>query len=517
MLAGLLGLVAMGLTTSASVAAEPTFGTPTATAHYGSSIVFDQPATIDATLQRSEILLTFPGSIGPEVTTVEPPQINNGALDLRYTLDVGSGALLPNTEIRARWRLTDTNGHVSIGPSVTVRYLDTRFDWKTRSGSLVTVHWYQGDDAFGRRALSIAEQGVAKAEKVLGVTESEPIDFYVYADQQAFYDALGPGTRENVGGQANADIRTLFALITPSELDASWVGVVIPHELTHLVFNTAVRNPYHFPPRWLNEGLAVYLSQGFDANDRGTVRAAAASNELIPLDGLTGQFPTTGAKFAQAYAESVSAVDFLIRGHGQATLVSLIRSYAKGVTDDEAFTAAIGMDVKTFNAAWFADQGATVPKAVGPQPAPAGPVPAGWGTGATVGASSAPAAPVGSPTASAAPRAVAAAPTNPDGGGTTLPFVPLALAAVAVGLVLAGIVIVRTSRQPTPPPAAGAPPMSAYTWAPPPVEDRVEPRSSYAGPMTDERSDWSRPTESPPVDPAEAPRDPPSAPPTLRS
>ena len=38
--------------------------------------------------------------------------------------------------------------------------------------------------------------------------------------------------------------------------------VVVPHELTHLVFDTAVTNPYHFPPRWLNEGLAVYLSEG---------------------------------------------------------------------------------------------------------------------------------------------------------------------------------------------------------------------------------------------------------------
>ena len=50
-----------------------------------------------------------------------------------------------------------------------------------------------------------------------GVTETDPIDFFIYADQDAFYDALGPGTRENVGGQANAEIRTLFALITPSE------------------------------------------------------------------------------------------------------------------------------------------------------------------------------------------------------------------------------------------------------------------------------------------------------------
>ena len=51
------------------------------------------------------------------------------------------------------------------------------------------------------------------------MTETDPIDFFIYADQDEFYDALGPATRENVGGEAHADIRTMFALITPDEID----------------------------------------------------------------------------------------------------------------------------------------------------------------------------------------------------------------------------------------------------------------------------------------------------------
>ena len=55
------------------------------------------------------------------------------------------------------------------------------------------------------------------------MTETEPVDFFIYDDQAAFYDALGPGTRENVGGEAHADIRTMFALITPDEIEpAGW-------------------------------------------------------------------------------------------------------------------------------------------------------------------------------------------------------------------------------------------------------------------------------------------------------
>jgi hypothetical protein len=249
------------------------------------------------------------------------------------------------------------------------------------------------------------------------VTETEPVDFFIYDSTAPFYDALGPGTRENVGGLANAQIRTLFALITPDEINASWVGTVIPHELTHLVFNTATENPFHSPPRWLNEGLAVYLSEGYTADWRSTVASAVSSGGVIPLDGLVGQFPTTADQFALAYGESVSAVDFMIRTYGQPALVKLVRSYAGGVSDDEAFKASLGVDTAGFNSAWLNDLGVQPPKAYGPQPPPAGPLPSDW-TGAAAAASSGP-APSSAATASSAPTPASATPTTGSGSGSS--------------------------------------------------------------------------------------------------
>ena len=94
----------------------------------------------------------------------------------------------------------------------------------------------------------------------------------------------------------------MFALITPAEINDSWVEIVVPHELTHVVFHTAVDNPYHDPPHWLNEGLAVYLSAGYVDRDRQQVEAAAKDGSIIPLDGLAGAFPTTRDRFFLAYA-----------------------------------------------------------------------------------------------------------------------------------------------------------------------------------------------------------------------
>jgi len=407
-----------------------TFGKPEASSKYAERIEFVQPVALDRAIDRAEVRLTFADSASPLV--VEMPGLPAGNQSMSYLFDFTEGGhLYPNTRITARWRVYDSpeDQTGTDGPPVTLTYEDDRFDWKVLEGDLVRVHWYDGDQAFGRSILELGEKAVRETSELLGVTEEEPIDFYIYADQQAFYGALDPSTQENVGGQALSEIRTLFAQIAPGGADDAEVGRVVPHELVHLVFDTAVKNPYHFPPRWLNEGLAVYRSEGYTASYRSDVEAAARDGSLIPLDGLVGQFPT-GQGFFQAYAESVSAIDYFIRTYGQDSLVSLIGSYADGLTDDEAFKAAIGIDTAGFNDAWLADLGATAPVRYGPKPAPPGPVPSAWGgTGGLPGATSAPGEQA--PTGSAAPG------STPRPGDVTTPssrtaILGLALVTIAV-------------------------------------------------------------------------------------
>ena len=413
------------------------FGTPTAESSFVDGLDFRQPVTIQREVRRVELLLTVANSPGATVIEVDAPT-SSGQVTLNHHIDpVGDFHLSPNTSIVARWRLVsaDDPSHVDIGPEVAITFADDRFTWQTVAGDLVRVHWYDGSEAFGRRALAIGEKAVEDASNLLEVTESDPLDFFVYADQDRFYEALGPGTRENVGGVQIPGLRTMFALIPPNEIDDSWVATVVPHELTHLVFETAAGNPYHFPPRWLNEGLAVYLSQGYDASDRSAVDQAAAAGTLTPLDGLTGQFPTSLERFSLAYAESVSAVDYLVRTYDQDALVSLIRSYADGRTDDEAFTEALGQDMTAFGDAWLEDLGAAPPTKFGPQPAPAGPVPSAW-TG-EVGSSAPPAAATSVPGASAGVTPAPGSPANDPSTALLLAVIVI----IAIGVV--GVVAFR--------------------------------------------------------------------------
>ncbi|MEO8272799.1 MAG: peptidase MA family metallohydrolase [Chloroflexota bacterium] len=453
----------------AVAAAEPTFQPVTVTYKFGRSIDFEQRVTLPAGVARMEALVRAGNDAQTFLATITGIEAS-GSTTLRYSYATPLGGLFPNTPVEVGFRITFDDGTVADGPTASIRYQDERFAWRTVAGSIVRVHWYQGSESFGKRALDIGERAVQEASALLGVTETDPIDFYIYADRDAFYDVIGAGLPENVGGLALAQIRTLFANIAPSAVDDPWVGIVVPHELTHLVFNTAIKNPYHDPLHWLNEGLAVYLSEGYGAGTKASVGRAGRSGDLMPLRALVGQFPSTANKFSLAYDEAVSAIDYMVRTHGREALVKLIRSYADGVSDDAAFTAALGVDTAGFEAGWLADLGFPAPQPLGPQPAPVGPLPPGWNAG-----------PAPTPGPGASGPVATATPVTPGGSGgdgSVLAYVGIGIVGL---LIVAGLVVVasRMSRgEPFLPPLAPEPPRGPEppdAFEPPPDPEPLEP------------------------------------------
>ena len=298
--------------------------------------------------------------------------------------------MFPNTPISARWRLVPADRAIAADrrPAGAAVYVATPGSpgerWRATSSAL---HWYEGSEAFGRRALAIGEQAVREAADFLGVTETEPIDFFVYAEQAAFYDALGPGTRENVVGTAIAehpdDVRADRAERRGSDAE---VARTVPHELTHLVFNTAVRNPYHSRRAGSTRASRTTSPRGSRPSDRAAVEAAAADGRLMPLRALGGQFPTTYERFVLAYAESVSAVDYLVREKGTDALVQLIRQLRRRRHGRRGVHGRGGHRRGGVRGGLAGGPRRRSPRpGYGPQPAPAGPLPPGWEVGRHAG------------------------------------------------------------------------------------------------------------------------------------
>jgi hypothetical protein len=358
----------------ASAAADVRFELPSASGAFGEVLSFETTFHSERVPVRVELLTALPGDA---TRTVAQASVEQTGSDTWRAVVHQAGHVVPNTTYDYRFRVVTTDGE-SLGPAASHRVDDTRLEWQQISADGVTVWWDRGDRAFAERALGIAEHGLASAADLLGVEDLEPVDFFIYSDTAQFREALGPATRENVGGEAHPYIHTLFGLIEPQQVGSDWVEELVVHELAHIVFDEAVANPYGYPPRWLNEGLAVYLATGYAEGDRAQVRSAAGSGGLIPLEGLAGQFPTRASRFSLAYAESVSAVAYLVESHGQDALVEVVTSFADGTTLDEAFLAATGQGFSAFEDDWLASLGAERPEPHGPLPAEPGPLPEAW-------------------------------------------------------------------------------------------------------------------------------------------
>ena len=202
-------------------AAEPTFGK--ADRHARPSCSPSRSSSrrrCRAGVHRLEALR--PDGLGRRTFLADVPNPGTGDHLLRYVHPTPSGAHVPEHAGAAR---ASGSRSTTAGSSTARRRRScTRTPGSpgTRSratscGSIGT----RATDAFGRRALRIGEQAIKDASALLGVTETDPIDYFVYADTNAFYDVLGPAIRENVGGIALPEIRTLFANIPPADADAS--------------------------------------------------------------------------------------------------------------------------------------------------------------------------------------------------------------------------------------------------------------------------------------------------------
>jgi hypothetical protein len=460
-----------GLATPAvSLADQPTFGTPTAIATLG------QPLTFTDTINGSDIasvdVVVKLVGYDPMIVLAAQPTGNPGEWQASADVDVASsiectcyatGPSAPNTSVTYQFRVHASDGTITAGPQGQATVTDPNFTWQTLTDRMVTVHWYQGDQAFAQAAANVANDAIDKASQLLGVTLPKPVDLYIYATQQALINAVSPA-RDAIAGEAHATIGTMYVWLPPSQ-SASDQAVTIAHELTHLVFNQAIMNPYHEPPRWLNEGIAVYLSEGYSGQWQAEVSSAVAANRLIPLDGLAGLFPSPTDEFYLAYGESVSAVNYFIQTYGDQKLWTLVDSYSQGLSDDDAFTQAIGINVETFNQQWMTSLGVSVPPSFGPQPGQPGPVPSAWtaqpsvAPGSAVPGSQGPATPApGSSNVAVIPGPTPGATANPSapapgGGGVAdygaallIVFVIVLLAAVGIGAWL-----VLRPRPPQPP------------------------------------------------------------------
>ncbi|HEX9988215.1 MAG TPA: peptidase MA family metallohydrolase [Chloroflexia bacterium] len=305
-----------------------------------------------ATLNYS--LVGQPVTAGVEAKMAGP----TADLSLDVTLDLSTHYIPPGTEVSYYWTLLGASGETVDTPSKTFKVLDEQYKWQTLTdaGKGVSVHWYDGDQAFGENLLDTATAALERLERDVNASLTRPADIWVYGTQEELIDALPANIPEWVGGKAFPELALVLAAIADDENGDSETKRIVPHELSHLLLYQATRNPYNAPPAWLDEGLAVYNQETHYPEEEEYLKAAAEGGYLPPVKALSGSFGADEDVAFLSYSQSRSVVEFILNDsrYGPEKLARTVAAFKEGVTYDEALMSGLGVTVDELDSQWRA-------------------------------------------------------------------------------------------------------------------------------------------------------------------
>jgi hypothetical protein len=125
---------------------------------------------------------------------------------------------------------------------------------------------------------------------------------------------------------------------------------VLRHELAHSFI--AARTGGNCPV-WLQEGISQWLEGGDPGREDARLAALARKGGLASLVTLEGPFDDLGATDAGlAYAQSLSAVNFILVNSGEAGLVRLLSALGDRMPSEEAIPVALALSYPELQKAW---------------------------------------------------------------------------------------------------------------------------------------------------------------------
>jgi len=128
---------------------------------------------------------------------------------------------------------------------------------------------------------------------------------------------------------------------------------VLQHEYAHLALGRALQG--HEAPQWLDEGVAMLQSRGWNLSWTYCLGRGVLSNALIPLEELTDGFPLDQHQAQLAYAQSFSFVSFIKNEYGSEALPRLITGLAQGLDMGTALRLATGLGLRNLERKWKAE------------------------------------------------------------------------------------------------------------------------------------------------------------------
>jgi len=237
-------------------------------------------------------------------------------------------------------------------PHIADRLEKARLELKTHNelGTLQSTHFIlrydqkTPDHQLGQNVLSTLESLYQQLSRELVSQPPATVTVILYPDRTYFdVTRAASWTGALFDGKIRIPVKGLTR-VTPQ------LTAALTHELTHSFIASLAGGGC---PAWFNEGVAQMQEGKSAAGDRKALAELRQANRLIPLTNMKQAFTSLSAEAADvAYAESLSAVEFLASRFGSRAIRAILDSMAQNYNFENAFNTVLHSSVAEFDSEW---------------------------------------------------------------------------------------------------------------------------------------------------------------------
>src|SRR3989339_767192 len=224
--------------------------------------------------------------------------------------------------------------------------------WYYIQTSHFDIYFNQEGSKVAEFAAAASEDALSSIEKHINYRINNRITLILYNSQNDFQETnvTDEYLSEGIGG-----FTELFKnrVVLPFTGNYKMFRHVIHHELVHAVLNdmfyggsiqNIISNNISIRlPLWFNEGLAEYLSLGWDTNTDMFIRDAATSEYLPDIENLDGYF---------AYRGGQAVFHYIAQKYGDEKIGELVNKIKGKANFENGLKSAIGLDLEELNERW---------------------------------------------------------------------------------------------------------------------------------------------------------------------
>ncbi|MBL8020407.1 MAG: PD40 domain-containing protein [Leptospirales bacterium] len=222
----------------------------------------------------------------------------------------------------------------------------TVHNWKILETERFLIHYPEGLETTAFKAVNMAESAALRYENLFAHRLTKQIPVFLYASPQDFAqtNVLPFPLDESTGGFTDFYRRRV---VLPFQGDYAVLRHVLDHELAHAFqFDVLEGDRLGTYPLWLMEGMAEYLSMGWDQSAENFVRDAVLNDRMPDLIQLHNEEVQNGYAY---YKAGQAVMLFIAERYGTERIAFFLKQLRNENSLDRASRAAFGIPPEQLN------------------------------------------------------------------------------------------------------------------------------------------------------------------------